>query len=163
MEFETQRLKVVLQTREQLEEMIEAMSAYERAQVSQDWLDRMRSQDEPNPWSHGFRVVESATGIAVGSCSFKGPPTDGVVEIAYGISPGYEGRGYATEAAQALVDYAASRDDVKLIRAHTLPDAQASRRVLEKCGFTCVGERLDPEDGAVARFERRVGCRQPGA
>ena len=42
-------------------------------------------------------------------------------------------------------------------RAHTLPDAIASQRVLMKCGFEGVGETFDADDGLVARFERNVG------
>jgi RimJ/RimL family protein N-acetyltransferase len=157
MELQTQRLKVVLQTREEVERMIAAMSEYERAQISADWLARMRASKAPDPWVHAFRVVHRDTGSVVGSCSFKGPPVNGVVEIAYGIDPEHEGKGYATEVARAIVDYASSCDEVHLVRAHTLPDAVASKRVLKKCGFQYVGETVDPEDGTVSRFERSVG------
>jgi RimJ/RimL family protein N-acetyltransferase len=116
----------------------------------------MRAANAADPWLHGFRVVRRDTGSAVGSCSFKGPPVYGVVEIAYGIRPDEQGKGYATEVAQALFDYASSREEVRLVRAHTLPDAPASKRVLEKCAFRYVGETVDPEDGAVCRFERSV-------
>jgi RimJ/RimL family protein N-acetyltransferase len=157
MEFQTDRLRVVLQTRQEVERMIESMSAYERAQVSADWLARMRATKAADPWVHAFRVVHRDTGSVVGSCSFKGPPVDGVVEIAYGIYPDHERKGYATEVAQALVDYAFRCEEVRLVRAHTLPDAAASKRVLLKCGFRYVGETVDPEDGAVCRSERPVG------
>ena len=59
--------------------------------------------------------------------------------------------------AQALVDYAFSCEAVRLVRAHTLHDAVASKRVLKKCGFRYIGETVDPEDGTVCRFERAVG------
>ena len=154
MELQTPRLTVILQTREEVEGMIEAMSEYERAQISEDWLARMRTLEEPDPWTYAFRVVVRETGTSVGTCSFKGPPVGGVVEIAYGIDPDYEGNGYATEAARALVDFASSFDEVRCIRAHTLPNAIASKRVLTKCGFECTGDIMDPEDGLVARFER---------
>jgi ribosomal-protein-alanine N-acetyltransferase len=157
MELQTQRLKVVLQTREEVERMIEAMSEYERAQISVDWLARMRASKAVDPWVHAFRVVHRDTGSVVGSCSFKGPPADGVVEIAYGINPDHEGKGYATEVAKALVHYASSFGEVRLVRAHTLPDAGAWKRVLKKCGFRYVGETVDPEDGTVSRFEKSVG------
>src|SRR5262245_36558942 len=157
MEFQTSRLTVVLQTRAEVERMIEAMSEYERAQVFADWLARMRASEATDPWVHAFRVVDRDSGCLVGTCSFKGPPVNGIVEIADAINPDRAGNGYATEAAQALVDYASSRDEVCLIRAHTLPDAGASKRVLEKCGFRYVGETHDPNDGAVSRFERPVG------
>jgi RimJ/RimL family protein N-acetyltransferase len=41
----------------------------------------------------------------------------------------------------------------RTIRAHTMPEQNASTRVLEKCGFRWLGEVVDPEDGAVWRWE----------
>jgi ribosomal-protein-alanine N-acetyltransferase len=153
MELHTQRLRLVLQTPQDVHRMIDAMSAEDRAQVSRDWLARLDASTESDPWVHGFRVVHGDSGTVVGTCGFKGPPVDGVVEIAYGIAPDHEGRGFATEAAQALVDYAFGYGEVRVVRAHTLPDGDASKRVLAKCGFRYVGEVIDPEDGLVWRFE----------
>jgi len=70
--------------------------------------------------------------------------------------PDYQGRGYATEAAAALVIFALERVDVRRIRAHTAPEPNASTRVLSKCGFHHLGEVTDPEDGPVWRWERSV-------
>lgn len=158
MQLQSKRLTAVLQTPAEIERMIEAMPENDRAQISPDWLTRMRASPTPDPWVHGFRVEHRDTGEVVGSCSFKGPPVDGVVEVAYGIGPEHQGKGYATEAAQVLCDFASTCDDVRLIQAHTLPDAIASKRVLAKCGFRYVGEVLDPEDGVVSRFERMVSA-----
>ena len=133
--------------------MIEGMSPFEKAQLSLAWLAQFEASGASDPWVHGFRLVHRSSGNIVGFCSFKGPPADGVVEIAYGIAPDEQGKGYATEAAQALVAFARSFPEVKVIRAHTLADGAASKRVLEKCGFQCVGEVVDPEDGPVLRFE----------
>jgi ribosomal-protein-alanine N-acetyltransferase len=108
---------------------------------------------EWDPWSRSFRVVHRETGALAGSCGFKGPPADGMVEIAYAIAPDMQGKGFATEAARALVDFAFGSGDVRVVRAHTLPETNASTRVLAKCGFTHVGEVIDPEDGRVWRFE----------
>jgi len=133
--------------------MIEGMSPFEKAQLSVAWLAQFEASGASDPWVHGFRLVHRSSGNIVGFCSFKGPPADGVVEIAYGIAPEEQGKGYATEAAQALVAFARTFPEVKVIRAHTLADGAASKRVLEKCGFQCVGEVVDPEDGPVLRFE----------
>jgi RimJ/RimL family protein N-acetyltransferase len=65
----------------------------------------------------------------------------------------FEGRGYATEAAAALVDFALASGQVRLVRAHTLPEVNASTRVLLKCGFRHVGTVVDPDDGPVWRWE----------
>jgi len=137
--------------------MIAQMPADQQSQISADWLARMRASKVADPWTHAFRVMQRDTDSIVGTCGFKGPPTDGVVEIAYAIEPEHEGNGYATEAAQALVGFAFSRGEVCLIRAHTLPEGASSKRVLVKCGFRYVGEIVDVEDGVVSRFERTLG------
>ena len=127
-------------------------------EVSPDWVAHLREASGPDPWTLGFAVVHRDDDRVIGSAAFKGAPDgDGVVEIAYGIAPSYEGRGYATEAAKALVAFALERVDVTSIRAHTKPENDASGRVLSKSGFQQVGEVVDPEDGLVWRWERMIG------
>jgi [ribosomal protein S5]-alanine N-acetyltransferase len=127
-------------------------------EVSPVWVAQLRDALGPDPWTLGFAVVHRDDDRVIGSAAFKGGPDDeGVVEIAYGIAPSYQGRGYATEAAKALVEFALERVDVTSIRAHTKPDNGASGRVLAKSGFQHVGEVVDPEDGLVWRWEREVG------
>jgi RimJ/RimL family protein N-acetyltransferase len=135
--------------------MVEAMSPADKAQVSAHWLARVHASTPVDPWTLGFSLVHRETDIAIGTCGFKGPPTaDGVVEIAYGVDPDHQGKGYATEAAEALVDFALGDSRVRVVRAHTLPEPNASTRVLTKCGFHYLGEVFDPEDGLVWRWER---------
>lgn len=132
---------------------------YVSGDVSPQWIAALRddSGGGPDPWRHGFFVVERDGQAVIGSAGFKGPPdTAGMVEIAYGIVPSRQGRGYATEAAGALLRFAAADDRVRLVRAHTMPEGDASTRVLRKCGFVCIGEVIDPEDGLVWRWERNA-------
>jgi RimJ/RimL family protein N-acetyltransferase len=127
-------------------------------EVSPAWIAHLREAPGPDPWTLGFAVVHRDDERVIGSAAFKGAPDeDGVVEIAYGIAPSYEGHGYATEAAKALVAFALERVDVTSIRAHTKPENDASGRVLAKTGFHQVGEVVDPEDGVVWRWERAIG------
>jgi len=124
------------------------------ADVSPAWLARLETANVADPWIDGFALVHVASNMVIGSASFKGPPDgDGVVEVAYGVVPSQQGRGYATEAASALVSYAFADTRVRLVRAHTLPWNEASGRVLTKCGFTRIGQVIDPEDGPVWRWE----------
>jgi [ribosomal protein S5]-alanine N-acetyltransferase len=153
----TARLDLVLQTPEEVLARIEAMPAADRLEVSPDWLARVRMTRAGDPWALAFDIVERETGSSVGSCGFKGPPdADGMVEVAYGIEPDQRGRGYATEAAGALTEFAFASGLVRRVRAHTKPDNPASERVLSKCGFASVGEVVDPEDGLVCRWERKT-------
>ena len=77
-----------------------------------------------------------------------------MVEIAYGVVLDHQGKGYATEAAEALTAFAFSSGKVCVVRAHTRPERNASTRVLTKCGFLHIGEVMDPEDGLVWRWEK---------
>lgn len=150
--IQTARLRLVLESTEAVLARVAGMSPADRAEVSPDWLARVRSAP-PSPWTHGFALVERAAGLVVGSCAFKGPPdADGTVEIAYGVAPDYQGRGFAKEAAAALVEFALDAG-ARRVRAHTRPESGASGRVLAACGFERVGEVVDPEDGPVWRWD----------
>ena len=170
--LETARLDLAPCTPEQILALIERPETFERlvgfpfdhalhafyssADVSPKWVAALRSASggAPDPWRHGFFVVHHADRRVIGSAGYKGAPdAEGIVEIAYGIVPSHEGQGYATEAAGALVTYAFGHG-AERVRAHTLPVANASTHVLRKCGFSKVGEVVDPEDGPVWRWER---------
>ncbi len=153
--IETRRLRLVPKTLAEVRAQLEVMSADQRAEVSPEWLAQLDAATV-DLWTLGFAIVDRGTHAVVGTCGFKGPPAaDGVVEIAYGVTPDQQGKGYATEAAEALVSYAFGEDQVRLVRAHTFAAANASARVLTKCGFKAVGEVIDPEDGLVWRWERQ--------
>jgi RimJ/RimL family protein N-acetyltransferase len=53
----------------------------------------------------------------------------------------------------ALAAFAFSSDQVRIVRAHTRPESNASTRVLTKCGFQHIGDVHDPEDKRVWRWE----------
>ena len=124
-------------------------------EVSPGYLDMLRSSPDPDVWHHGFALVDRDENLVVGNTAFVGPPNDaGEVEIAYGVVPSFEGRGYATQAARALTEFAFADDRVKTVIAHTLPERNASTRILEKNVFTYAGEIEHPEDGLIWRWER---------
>lgn len=154
----TPRLDLLLQTPEEVLAWVEALPPEVRAEVSPDWIARVRVTPAGDPWSFMFSARVRETAEVVGVCGFKGPPDgDGVVEVAYGIDPPHQGCGYATEATGELVRFALADARVQRVRAHTKPDNVASKRVLERNGFGYVGEVIDPEDGLVARWELEQG------
>ncbi|MEO7189895.1 MAG: GNAT family N-acetyltransferase [Vicinamibacterales bacterium] len=153
--IQTERIKLVPQTLEEVRARVEGMAANQKAELSSEWLAQLQAATV-DLWTLGFAIVHRADDTVIGACGFKGPPgTDGIVEIAYGVAPDYQGHGYATEAAEALVAYAFNSGQVRVVRAHTFSEASASTRVLTKCGFQAVGEVIDPEDGLVWRWERQ--------
>jgi [ribosomal protein S5]-alanine N-acetyltransferase len=102
------------------------------------------------PWA-GYLAEEK--GVIVGTCAYKSPPVSGEVEIAYFTFPEHGGRGVATRMAQHLVDLAAE-NGITRIRAQTLPEKNASTRILEKLGFILVGPAHHPEDGEVWEWKK---------
>ena len=149
-------LILISNTREDILSQIDAMPPDQRAQVSPVWLDWVRTAPSDDIWAFGYAIADADTGTRVGTCAFKSEPSDaGVVEIAYGVSSEFERRGIATWAAGAITRRAFESDRVQIVRAHTLDNANASARVLEKNGFQLLGAVIDPEDGEVWRWERR--------
>lgn len=91
--------------------------------------------------------------LTVGTCGFKTPPQKGRVEIAYYTFAEFEGRGYATAMARALVVLARKTDPSIKIVAQTLPKKNASNHLLQKMGFYYLGQVASADDGEVWEWE----------
>jgi ribosomal-protein-alanine N-acetyltransferase len=132
--------------------------------VSPEWLAALENASGADPWRFGFALVHRENRMVIGNAGFTGAPdAEGIVEIAYGVVPDFQGRGYATEAAEALVMWARENGRVAVARAHTLPQRNASTRVLEKCGFRFVEEFTHPTDGLIWRWEKQVPVSRPAS
>jgi RimJ/RimL family protein N-acetyltransferase len=122
-------------------------------------LARMRLNDlsrdpEYAPWS--LRAIAlSATGVMIGHAGFHtsaGPSylerwAAGGVEFGYTVYTPYRRRGYATETAQALIEWARRAHGVSRFVLTIAPDNEASQRIARKLGFRAVGVHVDVEDG----------------
>jgi [ribosomal protein S5]-alanine N-acetyltransferase len=86
-------------------------------------------------------MIERESGSVVGDIGFHAPPDEaGTVELGYSVVPGRRRRGYATEAASALVEWALSQPDVRGVVAGCDPGNVASTCTLERVGFRRTGE-----------------------
>lgn len=109
------------------------------------FAQRMEAQTGPPGWGVYYWIARNEVTAVnartlVGSGGFKGAPdANGSVEIGYGTLPEFWNKGYATEATQALVEFASAQPNVTLVWAEALPENPASVRVLEKCGFVPIG------------------------
>lgn len=111
-----------------------------------------RSERRPTEWP-GYFFVHPRERALVGNGGFAGAPDDsGAVEIGYEIAPEYRNRGFATEAARAMIDHAFAHEDVGAVVAHTLAGTNASGSVLRKAGMSFVAETDDPEVGKTWRW-----------
>ena len=143
--------------------MMELLSIHENEQLNtafQDYpdcgiiigmtLDYYKRIGYHEPWIGYFARLG---GEIVGSAGFKGKPRDGKIEIAYGTFPQHEGKGVATEICRQMVLLSLKTDPSVRVTARTLPEENASARVLRKNGFTLLGIVWDEEDGDVWEWE----------
>lgn len=110
------------------------------------------------PWI-GYWAQDDQTGELVGSCSFILGDLDKSIEIAYFTFPPFEGRGVATAMASELLSLAAD-GDAPALYAFTLPEENASARILRKLDFERVADAFDDDAGKVWRWERQRPVRK---
>jgi RimJ/RimL family protein N-acetyltransferase len=115
---------------------------YRREQIANDasWA----------PWSLRAIVLRKSATM-IGSVNFHGPPgvndtaTPNAVELGWTVLPKYRRRGYATETARALMDWAATEHGIRRFVSSTTPNNAPSLRVHEKLGFVRTGQVVDGE------------------
>jgi RimJ/RimL family protein N-acetyltransferase len=83
-------------------------------------------------------AIEKHEGELAGVIGFHGEPA--TPEIGYWIGRPHWGKGYATEAGRAAMDWAHRRWGKRALRAGHFADNPASGRVLDKLGFLYTGE-----------------------
>lgn len=102
-------------------------------------------------WYAVWRGSRHQPSVLMGAGGYIGPPDEeGAVEIGFSIMPAWRGSGYATELAGKLVENAFADIRVHKVIAHAAPVNPASCKVLEKCGFSCLGKN---EESGHNRFE----------
>lgn len=113
--------------------------------------DQVRTRPDWLPWSLRAIVVREPERAMVGYANFHGPPgvndlmTSGAAEVGYTIFAAHRGKGYATEVAQAMMDWATSEQGVTHFISGVAPDNTPSLRVNEKLGFVRTGDVVDGE------------------
>jgi ribosomal-protein-alanine N-acetyltransferase len=119
-----------------------------------DLLDVLPIQASASPVDEPFGIwvmIERESRSVIGDVGFIGPPSDGSIELGYSVIPDRRRRGYATEAARAIVVWALDQPGVEVVVASCDPDNAASIRTLERIGFRRTGEA----DGQIRWRYRR--------
>jgi [ribosomal protein S5]-alanine N-acetyltransferase len=108
-------------------------------------------RDDPSMLGYGpWIAIAREERVAVGSAGFVGRPKDGELELGYGIAEAHRNRGYATEAAAALLAWGLAQPGVERVIARSAPENEPSTRVLEKIGMTPEGA-----EGELGRWASR--------
>ena len=103
--------------------------------------------EAPTPWSPYLFLHRDEPRLIGNGGYVGGPDADGVVEIGYEIGPEHQGRGFATEAAGAMVA-TAFEAGARAVIAHSLAETNASNAVLQKLGMRF--------DGALEQEGRQI-------
>ena len=135
LEIKTKRMTLRPMPDSEIEALMERIDDDELRAAYGEMLDGCKREPENRIWYTPWKMTLKDSQEFIGDLCFKGPVKNHSVEIGYGIQPEYEGRGYTTEALQALTKWAFGQKDVVFVEAETAPDNKASQRVLEKCGF----------------------------
>ena len=91
-----------------------------------------QADDEQNPWAT-INVEIQSSGQSVGSVAFRFESLDfAIVEIGYRFLPQSQGKGYATEAVKALVQWLIKDIGVHKVVAKCDPENVASYKIMEK-------------------------------
>lgn len=128
--------------------LIDARAQLTRDEVRERLDLEIRNQRDLGVQYWPFFVLES--GDFAGCCGLK--PYEGdrtLYEMGFHVRFDHWGRGLATEAARAVIEYAGGVLRLPLVLAGHNPGNHASRRILEKLGFRHVRDELFSGTGLV--------------
>ena len=123
-EVKTKRLILRPLSDSEIEALTERIDDEELCTAYGEMLDGCKRNPENRIWYAPWKMVLADSQESVGDLCFKGPVKNHSVEIGYGVLSEHESNGYASEALQAMTQWAFSQKDVVFVEAETAPDKQ---------------------------------------
>ena len=127
-------------------------SLYKRIEQTKIWIDSLKNIDQ-----YLFGIVVKEINQLIGSCGI-GPNAgkdDTVWGFGYNLAYDYWNKGFATEAAKRMIEFAYEQGIRDFIADHAV-DNPASGRVMEKCGMTPDGFMEYSKSDGSATFKARL-------
>ncbi len=104
-----------------------------------------------------WAIIEKESGACIGQIAyFLVDPRNEFAEIEYCIGRAFQGKGYATEACRAVIQYGFDVMGLHKVQICARPSNTPSRSVIEKCGFVYEGTLRDYFRMADGSFEGRM-------
>lgn len=103
-------------------------------QARQHITEKVLASQSENGFSM-YHVSLRETGEAIGACGLIKRPGLDDVDIGYGFLPAFYGKGYASECANAVIQYARDVLGMRRVVGIVAPDHEASIHVLENAGL----------------------------
>jgi ribosomal-protein-alanine N-acetyltransferase len=159
-EIETERLRVVALTREQLQRYLTDRLKLERQlgvslstgvitqalrrAIAIKLTKMAQAPPSHHDWYTYWLMVVTEDAFGAGLIGFKGCPSPaGEAELGYGIDPAYRNQGYTTEAVRALIGWAFQQPECTSVIGEVKKSNPASSRVLQKAGMRLFYETED--------------------
>lgn len=125
-------------------------------------LEQIRRDASEEPWLLRG-IVERESGTLVGHIGFHTPPRPAylamiapdAVELGYSVHEPFRRRGYATEAALAMMHWAYAVHGQRCFFLSISPHNLASTNMAQVLGFAMCGSHRDDEDGLEIEYVRR--------
>ena len=92
--------------------------------------------------AHAYSWVMDVDGVVVGTIGAY-DYQDGQIEVGYSVVRGWQGRGFATEALQKILEYLTDNEGIPCVTAWCAAENTGSCRVLEKAGMKLVRTEKD--------------------
>jgi len=100
-------------------------------------------------------AVEKECKQVIGSAGFHDfPDKNGMIEVGFEIVPDMQNKGFGKELLFGMWDWISKKPEVKILRYTVSPTNAPSMHIINRLGFTKVGEQMDPEDGLEFIFEK---------
>ncbi|MCP1182726.1 GNAT family N-acetyltransferase [Paenibacillus sp. 1781tsa1] len=117
--------------------------------LSEDEVEARLTQEIQRQKEAGVQYwpfFEKESEVFVGCCGLRPySPEEDIYELGFHLTRDHWGKGYAQEAARAVIDYAFGEMNVNALFAGHHPDNEVSRHILVKLGFEYTGdERYEP-------------------
>ena len=141
---------------------LQDLQLHSREEALEDFRQVLADQKSPERRFFFFHMETKNTHEQVGSIGYTvtaGTPVGSIVNMGYFTYPKFWGRGYTSEALEAVLEYCFTQGDVYRVTTGCLQENQGSERVMQKCGLIKEAEHLDWEwhDGKMkTRLEYRL-------
>ena len=166
----TQRLQLIPLNINQLELVLQDIEAFEtslnitmmrpffteraRRAIGMKIAKMQKADISQHDWLTYWLIIIKGEDVGAGMLGFKGSPDErGSTEIGYGIDPAYQGKGYMSEAVQALIDWAFTHPFCRVITASEVENP-ASRRLLERLGAQLVSVSEDSTSWEIRKVPK---------